>query len=70
MHVLDVLRAEAAGKEAKEEFIRARFVKGSPETQFFEPIKRIKLKTMEASNKTIKLTSSQGKVCYAYILLT
>ena len=63
---LDVLRAEATGKEAKDVFIRDRLVNGSSETLFFEPIKRIKLKTMEASNKTVKLTSSQGKVCHAY----
>ena len=56
----DVLRAEAAGKEAKEMFIRDRFVSGSAETLFFEPI--TKLKTMEDSNKTVKLTASQGKV--------
>ena len=61
-----VVRAEAAGKEAKDAFIRDRFVKGS-EVLFFEPIKRQKLKTMEASNKTVKLTSSQGKVCDAIL---
>jgi hypothetical protein len=60
---IDVLRAEAAGKEAKEAFIRDRFVNGSSEALFFEPIKRQKRKTMEASNKVVKLTASQGKVC-------
>ncbi|XP_014666803.1 PREDICTED: uncharacterized protein LOC106808556 [Priapulus caudatus] len=35
---------------------------GSSEALFFEPIKRQKLKTMEASNKVVKLTASQGKV--------
>jgi len=59
----DVLRAEAAGKEAKELFIRDRFMNGCAETLFFEPITRQKLKTMEDSNKTVKLTASQGKVC-------
>ena len=58
----DVLRAEKAGKNAKDTFIQERFVNGSPEKLFFDPIKRIKLKTMDASNKTIKLTTSQGKV--------
>lgn len=66
---LDVLRAEAAGKEAKELFIRERFVNGSSETLFFEPITRQKLKTMEDSNKTVKLTASQGKVCNPTFLL-
>ena len=62
---LDVLRAEAAGKEAKDAFIKDRFINGSSETLFFEPIKRQNLRTMEASNKTVKITASQGKV---YIL--
>lgn len=66
---LDVLNAEAAGKEAKEAFIRDRFVNGSSEVLFFEPIKRLKLKTMEASNKTVKLTASQGKVCDTILLI-
>ena len=58
----DVLRAEAAGKKSKEAFIQDRFVSGSSEELFFEPIKKLKLKTMDASNKTVKLTASQGKV--------
>ncbi|XP_072029165.1 uncharacterized protein [Amphiura filiformis] len=57
----DVLRAEAVGKEAKEAFIQDRLMKDS-EALFFEPIKRQKLKTMEACNKSVKLTASQGKV--------
>jgi hypothetical protein len=59
---LDVLSAEATGKKAKEAFIQERFVNGSSEVLFYEPIKKLKLKTMEASNKTVKLTASQGKV--------
>ena len=59
---IDVLRAEALGKEAKKAFIQDRFVNGSPETHFFEPISKQKLKTMEDSSKTVKLTASQGKV--------
>ena len=62
---LDVLRAEAAGKEARDAFIKDRFITGSSDTLFFEPTKRQNLKTMEASSKTVKLTASQGKV---YIL--
>ncbi|CAL8403258.1 unnamed protein product [Boreogadus saida] len=38
------------------------FVSGSSEELFFEPIKKLKLKTMDASNKTVKLIASQGKV--------
>ncbi|CAL8359722.1 unnamed protein product [Gadus morhua 'NCC'] len=58
----DVQRAEAAGKKSKEAFIQDRFVSGSSEELFFEPIKKLKLKIMDASNKTVKLTDSQGKV--------
>ena len=58
----DVLHAEAAGKESKRAFIQDHFVSGSSEELFFEPIKKLKLKTMDASNKTVKLTASQGKV--------
>lgn len=58
----DVLHAETTGKEAKETFIKDRFVEGESESLFFEPIKRQRLKTMEASNKVVKLTASQGKV--------
>jgi hypothetical protein len=56
---IDVLQADAAGKEAKNAFIRDRFQNGSFEKTFFEPQK---LKTMEASNRTVKPTSSQGKL--------
>lgn len=56
----DILRAEDVGKAAKAEFI-GRLQSGEP-GKFFEPIKRKKLKTMEASNKKVTLTSSQGKV--------
>lgn len=58
----DVLRAEAIGKEAKKAFINLRFMEGSSKELFFEPIKRQKLKKMDASNKVVKLTASQGKV--------
>lgn len=60
----DVLNAEKAGKVAKASFIRERFQNGSSESKFFEPVKKLKLKTMEASNKTVKLTASQGKVLF------
>lgn len=63
----DVLRAETIGKEAKETFIKERLMK-DPKELFFEPIKKQKLKTMEASNKVVKLTSQQGKVCIIILL--
>ena len=56
----DVLQAEAAGKAAKQQFIDERFV--SKKKEFFEPLKKQKLKTMEHCNKKVKLTSAQGKV--------
>ena len=57
---VDVLRAEAAGKLAKETFIQERFQHKT--VGFFDPVKRQKLLTMEACNKKVLLTSSQGKV--------
>ena len=60
----DVLQAEAVGNAAKRDFI-GRLQGGRPES-FFDPIKIKKLKTMEACNKKIHLTSSQGKVSLRY----
>lgn len=61
---VDVLQAEAVGKAAKADFIK-RLQSGDP-GNFFNPIKRNKLKTVEACNK-VTLTSSQGKVqCSIY----
>ena len=59
---VDVLRAEAAGKAAKAEFIEKRFKDKESTVTFFDPVKKLKLQTMEMRNKTAKLTSSQGKV--------
>lgn len=59
----DVLHAKAAGKEAKQAFIQYRFMNGPSEALLFEPMKNLKLKTMDASNNAIKLNVSQGKVC-------
>ena len=56
----DVLQAESVGKAGKADFIK-RLQSGEP-VSFFDPIKRKKLKTMEASNKKVMLTSSKGKV--------
>ena len=61
---LDVLQAEQIGKEAKEKFVKERFESGSSEALFFEPIKRQRLKTMEASSNVVKLTASEGKVVF------
>ena len=55
-----ILQAEAFGKVAKSDFIGP-LQSGEPRS-FFDPIKRQKLKTMEACNKRATLTSSQGRV--------
>ena len=59
--VEDVLLAEAKGRAAKEEFLRDRMQK--KEKSFFDPVKRLMLKTMETNNKKVTLTTSKGKVC-------
>ena len=62
----DVLKADATGKKLKEEFIKERFQneagKNQPEKEFFDTIPKTKLLTMEAGNKKVMLTSTQGKV--------
>lgn len=56
----DVLESEDIGKAAKKEFVDS--LKDADVENFFNPIKRKKLKTMEKCNKKVTLTSSQGKV--------
>ena len=60
----DVLGAEEVGEAAKTAFIER--LKTGESGGFFGAIKRNKLKTMEASNKKVRLTSSQGKVSISY----
>ena len=57
-----VLRAEKIGRESKEAFSQERFLNNSSRTHFFKPIKKLKLKTMEATNKKISVLGSHGKV--------
>ena len=57
----DVLRAEEAGRAAKQLF-KERLEKNTSGEGFFDPVKKLKLLTMEAGNKKVKLTSTQGKV--------
>ena len=54
-----VLRAEAAGVKAKEDFIKERLENNKP---FFDPVKRIHLKTFSDMNKSAKLKTSRNKV--------
>ena len=56
----DVLRADAVGRAAKADFVKR--LQDKKTGNFFDPIKRKKLRTMEASNKKINFTSSHGKV--------
>ena len=57
---MDMLQAETVGKVAKAEFIKR--LQSREPGSCFDPIKKKKLKTMEACNKKVTLTSSQGKV--------
>ena len=54
----DLLNAEKLGSECRKTFVVSRLIKGQ---DFFEPIKRMKLKTMAITKKTVKLTTSQNK---------
>ena len=56
----DVLSAESLGISLKEQFIKER-LEHSSEKNFYDPLPRQKLKTMEFSNKTVILTTTQGK---------
>lgn len=55
----DILCAESIGKKLKMAFIEDR-IKGN--TDFFDPIKRLNLKTMAIANKTTKLKNSNNKL--------
>ena len=54
----DILRTEKVGLEAKETFIKERLQKG---TGFFDPIKKLKLKTFGDMKKRVKLKTSSNK---------
>ena len=56
-----VLSAEATGKNLKDAFIQERF-QDKPNKYFFDKNPRNKLLTMEAGNKRVKLSTTQGKV--------
>ena len=62
---VDVMRADALGKQEKLKFIEQRLKNG--EKSFFDPIHRQKLLTMDHASKKVILTTSQGKVNYLYI---
>ena len=56
----DVLGAEALGQEAKIQFIETRLK--SDEKSFFDPVKRLNLKTFSAMGKKVSVTNKQKKV--------
>lgn len=58
---VDVLRADALGKEMKNRFIKERLQSKDP-VSFFDKLPRLKLRRMADTNKKVKLTSSQDKV--------
>lgn len=55
----DVLRPEEERKEVKEQFIKHRL---EVKDNFFEPLKKIKFKTMGNNKKTVKVTTIQNKI--------
>ena len=57
---IDVQNAEVQGHAAKDQLLAR--LQSDAKGKFFEPIKKKKLKTMEAANKKVLLTSTQGKV--------
>ena len=56
---IDVLTAEEVGNNMKKEFITTRLEQN---TNFFDPIKRAKLKTTASGNKKTKINSKENKV--------
>ena len=54
-----IINAEDRGKGARETFITDRLEKYD---KFFEPIKRMNLKTMEDMGKKVKMKSSKNKM--------
>lgn len=55
----DVLNAENLGQEARDKFIESRLKHG---VDFFEPVKRLRLKSLSDMNKVTKVTTSKNKV--------
>ena len=58
---IEVLRAEKAGEEAKKQFISLR-ERLEMKDHFFDPVKKMRLKTMGDSKKSVKLTTAKNKV--------
>ena len=54
---VDILRADSVGRDSKENFITNRL---EAKVNFFEPIKRLNLKTMSAMHMSVKVTTSKN----------
>ena len=55
----DLLTAEMKGKAARDAFVELRLQKGDG---FFDPIKRLKLKTMGHLNKATMVKTTENKI--------
>ena len=55
----DMMAAESLGKQAKEAFITEQL---DMKERFFDPVKKMKLKTFQSSTKTVKLKTAQNKI--------
>ena len=53
----DIMKAESVGKQAKGMFITDRL---EAYDNFFEPVKKLRLKNFQSSNKTVKLKTAQN----------
>uniref|UniRef100_UPI00358E5A97 uncharacterized protein n=1 Tax=Myxine glutinosa TaxID=7769 RepID=UPI00358E5A97 len=62
----DVLRAEAAGRAAKEQFIQERFV--SKRKEFFDRLKKLKLKTMDHCSKRLFVYKEQSNLAFQLLV--
>ena len=65
----DVLNVEKEGEKVKEEFIKERLGRGNEEKKgkhgegiFFDPIKKLKLKTMATDNENVTLKKSSNEI--------
>ena len=54
----DVLSADQKGKQARDKFIASRL---QTRQDFFEPVKRLNLKTLEDTNKVVKMKASKSQ---------
>ena len=61
----EILGASRIGAQRKHEFVEKRL--RSSQENFFDPIKKLKLPTMECSSKTVTLTTTQGELLYLII---